>query len=96
MKKGMLFPCAEPPTQAEYESVGIRSDRYHPSKRRMVRVEATGEFRCPKQGEWYVSGAIAEGWRAPSDLSTAFYIAALVRVTTRTIVRIVQRAKEGA
>lgn len=39
----------------------------------------TGEKRCPKKGEWYLSGAIIEAYRAPNDLSTPFHIARLVR-----------------
>jgi len=26
-----------------------------------------GDFRAPRRGEFYASGAIVEGWRAPSD-----------------------------
>jgi hypothetical protein len=39
--------------------------------RRFVR---TGEFREPRAGEWYLSGAIPEAWRAPNALSTKFHI----------------------
>ena len=35
--------------------------------------------RCPKKGEWYLSGAIIEAYRAPNDLSTPFHIATLVK-----------------
>jgi hypothetical protein len=31
--------------------------------------------RPPKKGEWYLSGAILEAWRAPNDLTTAYQIA---------------------
>ena len=34
----------------------------------------TGEYRTPKRGEYYLSGATPEAWRAPNDLSTEFYI----------------------
>lgn len=33
-----------------------------------------GEFRPPLAGEYYLSGAIVEVWRAPSDLSQSFRI----------------------
>jgi hypothetical protein len=36
---------------------------------------ATGEFRPPRQGEWYLSGAIPAAYRAPNDLSTPYWIA---------------------
>ena len=34
-----------------------------------------GEFRPPRKGEFYLSGAVVQGWRAPNDLSTAYRIA---------------------
>lgn len=33
-----------------------------------------GDFRAPKRGEYYLSGAIVEAWRAPNDLDTEFRI----------------------
>ena len=38
----------------------------------------TGEFRKPKKGEWYLSGAIVEVYQAPNNLTIEFYIAKLV------------------
>lgn len=46
---------------------------------RAARVRATAEKRPPRAGEWYLSGAVIEGYRAPNDLSTAFRIGELVR-----------------
>lgn len=43
------------------------------------RVKATGEFRPPKQGEWYLSGAVVEGYQAKGDLLTSYYIGKLVK-----------------
>jgi hypothetical protein len=34
----------------------------------------TGEKRAPKRGEFYLSGAIPEVYRAPNDLTTPYYI----------------------
>lgn len=34
----------------------------------------TGEFREPKKGEFYLSGAIPEVYDAPNDLSTKYHI----------------------
>ena len=31
-------------------------------------------FRPPNKGEWYLSGAIVEAYRAPSDLSVSFHV----------------------
>lgn len=45
-----------------------------------VRFKRTKEFRAPKKGEWYLSGAIAEAYRAPNDLSSPYWIATRVSV----------------
>jgi hypothetical protein len=42
------------------------------------------QFRCPKQGEWYLSGAIPAAYKAPNDLSQEFFIATLVKVKVLT------------
>jgi hypothetical protein len=39
------------------------------------RYKATGEFRPPLKGEYYLSGAIVQAYRAPSDLNTPYWIA---------------------
>ncbi len=52
-----------------------------------IKAEATGEKRCPKKGEWYLSGAKPVAWRAPNDLSTAYYIATPVKVIQTTTVQ---------
>ena len=36
-------------------------------------------------GEWYLSGAIPEAYKAPNDLSTPFHILRLVRVETKLV-----------
>lgn len=45
----------------------------------------TGEFRPPRAGEWYLSGAVVAAYRAPNDLSTSYHIARLVRTATRPL-----------
>ena len=49
---------------------GKNSDGTYLKKYRFSR----GEFRAPKRGEWYLSGAILSAYRAPNDLSTEFRI----------------------
>lgn len=34
--------------------------------------------RCPKKGEWYLSGALVSAYQAPNDLSTEYFIAVKV------------------
>jgi len=36
---------------------------------------ATGEHRAPKRGEWYLSGAVIEAYRALQDLEGVYWIA---------------------
>jgi hypothetical protein len=53
-----------------------------------VHAVRTGEFRPPRAGEWYLSGAVVEAYRAPNDLSTDYHIARLVRTATETVTTI--------
>lgn len=39
------------------------------------RFKATGQFRPPKKGEYYLSGAEIFAYRAPNDLSQPYWIA---------------------
>ena len=61
---------------------------YHPENFpiKTLRGKFSGEFRPPKAGEWYISGAIPEVYQAPNDLTTAFHIAKIVRVKEETII----------
>jgi hypothetical protein len=47
--------------------------------------ERTGEFRAPKKGEYYLSGAIPEAYRAPNDLSMEFHILREINPPAQTI-----------
>jgi hypothetical protein len=44
------------------------------------RYKATGEFRKPKAGEFFLSGAIIGAYLAPNDLPFEYWIAAPVQV----------------
>ena len=50
------------------------------------RVKPTGEFRPPRAGEWFLSGATIEGYSTYVDLATPAHIGRLVRVKTITTV----------
>lgn len=52
----------------------------------------TGVKRPPKKGEWYLSGAQVQAYRAPNDLGTSYPIAKLVAVETK-IQTTIERAK---
>lgn len=40
----------------------------------------TGEHRCPRKGEWYLSGSYIECYYAPNDLSSPYHIAEICEV----------------
>lgn len=48
----------------------------------------TGEKRAPQKGEWYLSGAIPEAYRAPNDLTTVFHILRLVATRTELVTQL--------
>lgn len=52
---------------------------YFPNNKKFTAVP-TGEFRPPKKGEWYLSGAVVEAYKARNDLTQEFHIARLVLV----------------
>lgn len=35
------------------------------------------EYREPKKGEWYLSGAVSQAYKAPNDFSSKYWIAEL-------------------
>lgn len=43
-------------------------------------------FRAPRKGEFYLSGAIVEAYRAPSDLATPYRVVELVRQAKQMMV----------
>lgn len=62
---------------------------YYPGaeKGKQYHAVATGDFYPPRKGEWYLSGAIVEAYRAPNDLSTPYHIARIVETERVTIIR---------
>lgn len=52
-----------------------------------LRAKPTGEFRPPKKGEWYLSGAIVEAYRALNDLSSSYHIAKIVLIEKREVIK---------
>jgi len=56
------------------------TQKYPVAGNRRRKVQWTGEKRCPRKGEWFLSGAIIEGYKATNDLSTVYHIAREVTV----------------
>jgi hypothetical protein len=82
--KQKLFPVMDRVSKEEYVKFGLKGTQgipYPPIGRPAKGVKArwTGEKRCPKAGEWYLSGAEVEAYKAPSDLSEVYHIAELVK-----------------
>ena len=71
--QGKYFPLADEPSPADLSSLNVE-DRVG------VRAVATGEFRPPRKGEWFLSGSYIEAYRAENDLPTAYHIARLALV----------------
>lgn len=84
--KNKLFEVVDMPNVEEMKDLGLPTHFNSRYGHRNVRAEWTGEKRPPKKGEWYISGAIPQAYRAPNDLSFDYYIARLVRVRVKTIV----------
>lgn len=59
-----------------YKGAGIFNKRY---------FVYSGQKRCPKKGEYYLSGAIPEVYQAPNDLSFAFSIMTEIPPPPQTI-----------
>lgn len=58
----------------------LAHEYYQVSSLRKFAAIRTGAFRAPRKGEWYLSGAIPEAYRAENDMSEAYYILKLIYV----------------
>lgn len=75
MSTRAIFPLADPVPTEVLAAARLTSARN-------VRAAWTGEIRPPKRGEWYISGAVPEAYRAASDYTRAYHIARLVEIRT--------------
>ncbi len=62
----------------EKANLGIILDQRGEHDGKLVRAMWVKEYRTPKQGEWYLSGAIINAYRAINDMSSPYHIAKLV------------------
>jgi hypothetical protein len=53
----------------------------------LIMARWTGTTRPPRKGEWYLSGALIEAYRAPKDLDASYPIAELVEAIVTTTYR---------
>jgi len=71
--QGKYFPLVDEPTREDLAALSVEDSVG-------VRAVATGEFREPRKGEWFLSGSYIEAYRAENDLPTAYHIARLALV----------------
>lgn len=90
-----LYVYADVITPKEFKSLGFNevSEYRKFLKQNNIMAIKTSQFRCPKKGERYLSGAIPTAYLAPNDLSNEFWICKLVIVETDTIKTIVRFPK---
>lgn len=78
------YPIKDRPSVAEREAFGLTAECPIVG----IAAVATGDVRCPKKGEWYLSGAIVEAYKAPNDIPSKYQIAALVQIETKIETRV--------
>lgn len=80
-----FFERADYLTIEEKKFFNLKFDDY--IGQNQIKAKFTGEFREPKKGEWYLSGAEIQAYRAFNTLiGNKFFIARLVKIETKTIV----------
>ena len=89
------YRLGDTPTQDECDRLGVlRKDQLVTSwsppqcDGEFVAAKRTHEFRAPRKGEWYLSGATPLAFRAHNDLSTEYRIMRLVVLESYTKVQI--------
>lgn len=80
-----FYPLASWPNYKERKHFNITTV-YSPN----IMAVPTGEFRPPRAGEWFLSGATVEAYRTDNNISTAYGIARLVKVKKVTTTKVVQ------
>lgn len=81
------YPLADTPRPTELLPLfGVaRVVELPPGYHNQVRAVATGEWRAPRAGEWFLSGAIVEAYQALHDFLSVYPIARLVRTRTLSV-----------
>lgn len=70
---GKYFPLDDEPTAEDLSALGVEDAVG-------VKAKATGEYRPPRKGKWFLSGSYVEAYRAENDLTAAYKIAQLAYV----------------
>lgn len=80
-----LYPVVDRLTKNDRVALGLKLADF---SLKNVHGARTGHFRCPKAGEWFLSGTPAKCYRAPNDLNTEYHIVRLFRTETKKITTI--------
>lgn len=80
-----LYPVCDKISAAEAKELGFsktpqQSITIDGIVQRGVHAVTTGEKRTPLKGEWYLSGAIPEAYKAQGRMTGNYHICKLVRV----------------
>ena len=75
-----VYRLSDALSRADAERLGVPTNQHPWVRSNNVRAVRTSEFRPPRKGEWYLSGALPAAYCAPNDLGTAFRILRLVHV----------------
>ena len=84
-----LYELKDRPSVDERAALGFEREERFTGQIRIM-AQSTGKRRCPQKGEWYLSGAIVEAYKAWTTLTCnpeLFIIAELVRVEVKTVVQ---------
>lgn len=75
-----LYELLDWPTQEEATHHKFRTphETRNTGPGRSLMAMKTGEFRQPRAGEWFLSGAIPQGYRATNDMAGEYHILRLV------------------
>lgn len=68
VEKGVHYPLADP----------VRP--LNENTQKDWRAVWSGEYRMPKAGEWFLSGAVVEAYQTQADMSVTRHIATLVNI----------------
>lgn len=79
LSRKALYPVWQP----YFASLGLDNHKN-------LKARWTGEKRPPRRGEYFLSGAVIEAYKAENDLTTPYHIAELVEIETKTV-QIVKR-----
>lgn len=79
--RSKFYPLGDQPSPAERRALGALAGVWNHG----ITAVSAREFRKPRKGEWYLSGAIVTAYRAPNDLPSAYHIARLVRIKWESV-----------